>query len=510
MALGDISTFSIGSRRTWSERIVASMTAQRTPEEIVGSNLFQWTPADHTPPRRFLRFGRNSVSAGSKKVSLTAVMNAVHDVQTYGTSYGIEEIAVPFPHVIFLTGFGTSESWFGAEQRIAELLRQQWQDLVDPLVELRVRLFVGQDTKSGDLLAFFGRGIFAPRRDERPIGRIEIMAPDGSASAEPRLPGGAPAGWYRGQAALAFSATEQLTPATCALLPAEPCRLLLRGAGPGDPRTSPFVLDCEVAGDGCFPFPIETTEPPSGIDAAFKISLNDGHALQVLVTEDARPSRILAMPPADPYYFSIAAVLAPKDREGLTVARWWIDLDRDLHLVGSALRPRALSVVCEDDDIEAYDWSSPGRPAPAPARLADISIPSGTHKALWAAGSNFGYLRAPQRTVSAIFIDPSGFAQPGSRFDGAPWELDWLDFAGAAETASLYAERLGLCAHKEAKSLMMVPGFESGAISNPGFLSRDDEDEPFKERWDGEWRHGKQLVVGPLLLRIIEAARNGA
>ena len=507
MALGDISTFSIRGRKAWSERIAADMAGERTPEEIVSSALFSWTQMTAERPRRFFGFRKQAASHQSKKVSLTAVMNIVHDAQIYGTSSGIEEISVPFPHVVLLTGFGGNESWLGTEDRIAELLKQQWQDLVDPLVELRVRFFVGQDTRSGELVAFFGRGIFAPRRDERCVGRVQIVAPDGSYSDEPKLPGGAPAGLYRGQAALAFSTMEALTPATCPLLPPQPCRFLLRGAVPGESRSSSFVLECELAGEGHFPIPVEPVEPPPGIDGAFKISLEDGRALQVLVTEDVRPSRLLRAPPDERFYFLIAGVLAPADTGDFVVARWWVDLDRDLRLVASAIRPRALSIVCEDDQIDAFDWSHPGRVAQAPARLIDIETPQGPRKALCAAGANFGYLRVPRRTARVNFGDNFGFLSDGLQTDEVPWQLDWLDFAGAAETRSLYAERLGNRALKEASSAATIPGLEDGTNKYSGVLARDGEAGPFADRWDGTWRHDRELIVGPLLLRVVDASR---
>src|SRR5205814_1597820 len=89
-----------------------------------------------------------------------------------------------------------------AEDEIAEFLRKDWNDLIDPLIELRVRMFLGEDTGQKEIVGYFGRGIFAPRRNERPLGRIEIARLGAVSSDQPVLPGRNPAGFYRGQSAL--------------------------------------------------------------------------------------------------------------------------------------------------------------------------------------------------------------------------------------------------------------------------------------------------------------------
>ncbi len=510
MALGDLSTFSMLSRVTWVAKIVGELQPATTAEEIVAHTLFTMPDTAQGIARSGLRGllrrlvgSRRPASAGGRRAALAAVMTVVHDVQVFGTEAGIEVIGVPFPHIIFMVGTPNAEFRALAEQRIAELLASDWNDLIDPLIELRVRMFLGQDTGQNEIVGFFGRGIFAPRRHERPIGRIEIAAVGSSSVDEPVLPGGIPAGLYRGQSGLVFSNSEKHTPAVSLLLP-ENCRFLLRGSASFDEGESPMSLGCEMVGPDPGAFrPLITAEepPPPGYDAVFKVEPGDGTALEIKVIEDERLSRLFAVPPPGRFYFAIMGIVAPQQRDDLVVRRWWIDLDRDRKLVSSALRPRAFSVVSEDDQLDGYDWSASGQRTRAPERLLTITTPEGEVSVIHAGAQSFGSLRPPPRAVTVSFDSTAGSARHGEE---VVYSFDWLDFAGAVETPSHYAERLAVSFAKQSHNPVRLPGLDGQAMENPGFRVRRPNAHAFEAVWTGVWEHETELIVGPLLLRVVD------
>jgi hypothetical protein len=513
VALGDLSTFSMRNRTPWVARIVGELAPEASAEDIVGRTPFTMPEVRPRRPGRgifdWIRRGLSRLRPARRRprrAALTAVMSVVHDVQVFGTETGIEAIGVPFPHLVFLVGTASAEFRSAIAERIAELLRRDWNDLIDPLIELRVRMLIGQDTGQREIVGYFGRGIFAPRPNERPIGRIEIVTSEGRSVDQPMLPGEIPAGLYRGQGALVFSGMEQITPAVSQLLPAN-CRFLLRGSGQFDSGSSPLCLECEVASEDPSVFrPLITSvePPPPGYDAVFRVEPGDGTGLDIKVIEDDRPSRLLDGPPADRFYFAIVGVVAPEEREDLVIRRWWVDLDRDRRLLASAMRPRSLSIVCEDGEIEGYDWFTSGRKTAVQARLTEIRISNGTRSVLRMDAGAFGYLRAPPRTLTIGFDDSWATSTPGAIGNDARYQLDWLDFAGAAETPSLYAERLATCAAKEATGPLQVPGLDGRPLQNPGFRVRRPDSQTFEAFWNGTWEDGTELMVGPLVLKIVD------
>ena len=504
MALGDLSMFSMRNKTTWVERIAGRLREQASAEDIINNTVFTVSDRRSVSTRKswIRRLLPGRAGGSSTRAVLTAVMNVIHDVQVFGTEAGVEAIGVPFPHIIFLLGSSSAEFRFATEERVAELLRRDWNDLIDPLIELRVRMLVGEDTGAGEIVGYFGRGVFAPRHNERPLGRIDISANGAPSAEQPMLPGGIPAGLYRGQAALAFAAREQLAPAISLLLP--DCSFLLRGATAFDPGTSPLCLECEVADAGSSTFrPLITAiePPPQGYDAAFKVDTGDGHDLQIAVVEDDRASRMLSSPPEDMPYFAIVGIVAPQDRADLIVRRWWIDLDRDHNLVASAMRPRSMSIICDGNDVEGYDWNSSSRKAPTQLRLVEAQTPGGTISMLRVGAGAFGYLSPPESSMSVGFDESWATSRRGTKT--ASYDLDWLDFSGAVESPSLYAERLALNAGKSASGTVQIPGLDGRAVSNPGFLCRRPREQVFAAYWDGDWEDGTELIVGPLVLMVV-------
>lgn len=504
MALGDLSLLSIRDKTTWIERVVGQLRPQASAEDVINNTQFTVSvkPAGETSQGWFRRLLPRRARGISTRAPLTAVMNIIHDVQVFGTEAGVEAIGVPFPHIVFLLGSSSAEFRHATEERIAELLRQDWNDLIDPLVELRVRMLVGEDTGTGDIVGFFGRGVFAPRHNEKPVGRVDISV-NGSASPEhPMLPGRIPAGLYRGQAALAFAAREQIAPAVSLLLP--DCKFLLRGATALDPGISPLALECEVVDAASSTFrPLITAvePPPRGYDAAFDVDCGDGNDLRIAVVQDDRPSRMLSSPPNENPYFEIVGIVAPQDRRDFVARRWWIDLDRDHNLVASAMRPRAMSIICEGNYVEGYDWNSSGRKASVQMRIVEAQAAGGSIPMLRAGSGALGYLRPPDVTAPVSFDE--GWATSRSSAGMASFDLDWLDFAGAVESPSLYAERLAIHAGKVANGTVFIPGIEGRAASNATILCRRPNESVFAPNWNGDWEDGTEVIVGPLVLVVV-------
>ena len=173
----------------------------------------------------------------------------------------------------------------------------------------------------------------------------------------------------------------------------------------------------------------QSLEPQPGIDKCWRIFTQDTY-FDVEVTADSRFSRLYRKPPAAGRYFEITGLRAPPDLR-MAVERWWIDLDTEFMLVGTALRRRAYSVVVEDGNLTFYDWSEldfdKGRAAAF--RLARGSGGAILRRSeLSGTVSPFGYLAAPAAEMGARF-EPEWSQVSG-------YHLDWLDFSGAVETVS--------------------------------------------------------------------------
>jgi hypothetical protein len=496
--------FSMRSKTIWVERILGEFKGDISAEEIISKTQFS-IPAGHsiTSVRDWFKRHILRQRSNDHRAALTAIMNAIHDVQVFGTETGIEAIGVPFPHIIFLVGSASAEFRMATEERVAELLRKDWNDLIDPLIDLRVRMLLGEDVGQHEIVGYFGRGVFTPRHNERPIGRIEISAVGSSSVDEPMLPGEIPAGLYRGQASLVFASAERFTPAVSSLLPNN-CRFLLRGSSTFDSVQSPLFLECEVTNrdPSVFrPMIAPICPPPAPYDASFTVETDDGRVLQVNVIEDKRPSRLFADPPDSSVVFAIVGIVQPRDRPDMTVRRWWIDLDSNQKLIGSALRPRCWSIICEGDEIEQYDWKSSARTKPTQMRLVQTQSTAGAITLLRTNAGELGYLLPPPVAMTASFEDTSTIS--GRNIAHERFELDWLDFSGAVETSSLYAERLAVHASKQAAGPIRIPGLDGRPLPNPGFLAKRASSTTFDETWKGDWEHGSELIVGPLVLRIV-------
>jgi hypothetical protein len=436
--------------------------------------------------------------------TLIAIMTRVHDADFFGTSEGIETIAVPFPHLVFLTDTRSDHYRRYVQPEIEDRLGRRWRDLVDPLVGIRAFFLTGTDTGQREVVVYFGRGIFVPRPGERQIGKVEIKAVAGGMPQEPCLPGGTPAAFYRGQSALAFSPRESLAPATASLLPDEPWVFYLHGND--DRRGPPFLLEAQSRAEDSSPSarpvvqPAET--PPEGCDASFTILRGTDRVAEISVVEDARPSRLRRSAPKDRLALEIVGFVAPVSAGDLDVERWWLDLDRSGYLVASALRPKSVSIVCDGKALYLYDWMQLAEGGRVNARLRGVDTPRGSVTVLWSEpGRAFGFLFPPDRQMPVTFSEPRHSPERAST-SPTTYELDWLDFAGAAESSSGYSERHAVLADQQFGGQLHFPGLLDPAGSVAGCLSRASAEQPFAARWEG-WKPAAELMIGSLVLRIV-------
>ena len=242
--------------------------------------------------------------------------------------------------------------------------------------------------------------------------------------------------------------------------------------------------------------------PPEGCDASFAILRGVDPVAEISVVEDVRPSRLRRSAPKDRLSLEIVGFVAPTSGGDLEVERWWLDLDRSGYLVASALRPKSVSIVCDRATLYLYDWMQLAEGGRASARLRDVETPSGSRTVLWAEpGRGFGFLLPPDRQMPVTFSEPRHSPERAAT-SAMTYELDWLDFAGAAESASGYSERHAVLADQQFGGQVHFPGLLDPAGSVAGCLSRESAEQPFAARWEG-WKPAVELMIGSLVLRIV-------
>jgi hypothetical protein len=424
------------------------------------------------------------------KRSLLSIMAEYHDVGLQPTASGLEAIGIPFPHAIMLMGKERFEYRSAMEAQAVAAFNKRWENYVDPLVGLRARVLVSSRLGEDELVAFFGTGIFTPRPGERPIGRIEVRQPDSSEGVQPCFPDRTPAGLYRGQSALAFSTSIDLTPATIDTLSGVSGTFCLR-PNPGSAELGPYVLEWEPGPDkSAFKPARESLEPPPGFDALFRVSFPET-SFDVCVIDDTRPSRLLQAPPPG-QSFAIIGMLEPTI-DGRPPDRWWIDLDDNGRLIASATRRARKSLVCRKDIMTVWDWSAPAAVATHGAKIDTLETPEGPRRVLKAPPARpFGWLAAPARS-SAIAYTPRQTME---------FELDWLDFAGAVEETLGRGERLGAWLHLH-RNGGPFPGMARGQ-GDEALLVMASGATGFQPGWRGAWPAGSRIICDALLLELVE------
>jgi hypothetical protein len=430
---------------------------------------------------------RNLAFRGRPK-SLLAIMEQRHAIGRQPTANGFETIGIPFPHLLIVTGALEQQYRAEVEDQATAIFQKRWHNYVDPLLGPRARVLVSGDLDAAEIVAFFGVGVFAPAFGERPVGRVDVIVPGQAHALQPCLPDGTPAGLYKGQSALAFSASKNVTPASVEQLRDVSGWFCLRANA--DSPVYPYRLEWNRGENasimpGCDPIP-----SPPGVDASFQVRF-PASSFELHVVDDERPSRLLHRPP-EHCGLAIVGVLEPV-RAGQRPSRWWIDLDRHGRLVASAMREARYSLVCAGGTVTRWDWTLPGSGNRDDGAIEKIITPKGTRNVLFAPSNRpFGWLAAPEYSRLASFT-------PG-RQDG--FELDWLDFSGAVEDRTNHAERLG-AAMDRANGNVLIPGLARGN-GDDELLVKPASASEFLAAWRGDWQSGMQVVCEPFVLEMIE------
>jgi hypothetical protein len=417
--------------------------------------------------------------------SLLSLMEERHDIGWQPTVRGFEAIGVPFPHAIFTIGGDGFEFRAELERQATRTFEDRWRNYVDPLIGLCARVISDPRLANDELMIFFGRGIFAPRSGEKPIGRVDIRLPGGAHTARLALPDGSPAGLYRGQSSLAFSMTTRLTPATMDSIQGVSGIFCLNTTREGD---EPVELQWSSAPGEISSTPGREPIEVAGYDAAIRVGFPDAE-FDVCVLEDDRPSRLLHARPAAGA-FAIVGVLEPTTRP----YRWWVDLDPKGQLVSSALRRVARSLVCQGSTCMHLEWSMSGVKRRGEAPLDVIVTPEGQRRAALAGPHRaFGWLSRPQRSTPILYVPEQG----------AVFSLDWLDFAGAVEDRPGDAVRLAAWCQRSGIGGVM-PGRESPPEDR--VLAAAPGEWTFASQAGGDLEIGVRFLCGPLILEIIAGA----
>ena len=420
--------------------------------------------------------------------SLLAIMEQRHAIGRQPTANGFETIGIPFPHLLIVTGALEQQYRAEVEDQATAMFQKRWHNYIDPLLGPRARVLTSGDLDAAEIVAFFGVGVFAPASGERPIGRVEVIIPDQAGRFQPRLPDGTPAGLYKGQSALAFSASKNATQASVEQLRDIPGRFCLR-ANP-DNAVNPYRLEWNRGESasimpGCDPIP-----SPPGVDASFRVRFPTS-SFELHVVDDVRPLRLLHCPP-EHYGLAIVGVIEPI-LAGQRPSRWWIDLDRHGRLIASAMREARFSLVCNAGTVTRWDWTLPGSENRNEGPIGTIITPKGTRNVLFAPSNRpFGWLAAPEYSRLASFA-------PDRQDD---FELDWLDFSGAAEDRINHAERLGAAMDRTIGNVL-IPGLARGD-GDDELLVKPPSASEFLPAWRGDWPSGMLVVCEPFVLEMIE------
>lgn len=430
-------------------------------------------------------------SSRSSPVSLVAALNQHHDVHVFGTPLGLEAVAVPFGHMVVLIGNRVATVSGSTERMLQRLLQREFAAFADPMAGINVMLREILGLGVGRIQVSFGQGIFVPSANEDPVGRVTVKSlwedsgGEATTPGEPKLPSGKPAGLYRGQRGLVFAGSPLVAPASCSLMPDGPVVLALAN----DPESGALSLRSLVADvptpsdaddDPPNPYSVDRASPEANEDAAFEVHAPGNAWIRVGVELDCRLSRLLSRPPQDGGY-AIIGLAAPQDRSDRLVDRWWVDIDHDGHLIGSAMRTRAATVICTEREIEVYDWLQLqfDRSAGARYRLEIITTASGPVLALTNVGHRpWGYVNAPTSSTEVRFDQVSRAH--------SSWSFDWLDFAGAVETPSGRTVRLAVDT-LDARRPAEVPSLAAtmgSTLADP----------------DGQVEASPPVLIGPLIL----------
>jgi hypothetical protein len=510
MAIGDLVKVSTSARVSWLRRFDSTLGAGITLEDIASERVFRLKAAPSAGAWRFWPRRLRWLGGGKalQPYSLKNLADVFHDIRIYGTGFGVEAVAVPFPHIAILAGSADRNLIAAIESDLCNKLKRYWDEYIDPIVDVRLRVFCDPHRDSTTVSAFMGRGIFLPVPGEAPIGRVELIKTDErglpapySEPVVPAFPDGQAAGLYRGQSALVVSASTEQCPVTCPLVEDGGYIIVLDWSAPWLDENAQIHFipagNSNASGDILSAHP---ATPPDGYDEAHVIQCNGRPVFIIRVVRDWRRSRLRdAPPPNDPFYFEICGVLAPDENDsGILIDRWWIDVNAANRLVGSAQSPVARSIICRDDAIEAYGWATHSfAPVAGSEFRLDIARYRGRSRRVLRSTDQrgFGILQAPQQS------SPAGFSANAAM---GIYTLDWLDFAGAVETPNGYVRRLGMVnAEVQANGPeLAVPGISNPVVASYQLLDpHQDAATQHVGVLPADAESGIEFVVGSLVLR---------
>lgn len=466
--------------------------------DYAADRLFTNVPARPSRLSRIARAipGLGARMSGAGPASLVSLLDTHHDVFSYGTRSGVESVAVPFGHLVLISGTFHGVRGKAAEDQIKEVVARYFGRYVDDITGIQVLCRDAGGAREDEILLYFGRGVFVPRNGEQPVGHVTIGNGGSDVSAQDQvvLPSNAPAGIYRGQAGLAFGLNWQAAHAVTDVFSSDDdCFFDL---GPSADIGGAVDLTWHPGGrsDSCS-YLIRTETPQPGTDATFSIRDDAGRELILTCTRDARPSRLHRSPPPGDGVLEITGLVAPMDQDG-SVHRWWVDVDREDRLLGGAMATRSASILCEGTEVSRYDWREYSFVKGAKAhRVVDAKAGADDIRILFASeGTPFGYLAAPEKSQAAVFQD-RWWTREGF------W-LDWLDFSGGVETWSGITSGLATDAAQRWPSAR-IPGHRADpGTAQSGILTRSRGARAFSATWHGEWEPGTEFIAGPLVLRI--------
>jgi hypothetical protein len=440
-----------------------------------------WNTAD-LPPAYDLWNRKDLFRLADKRAMTLRNMTLEHcDVQLIGTATdGPEPRQVPFPHVAFLSPVIPRK--FGIEDRLEAAMRRVWgRSYIDPYKECRVRFLQAPGQYSPRVL--WGDGIFLPAERQMPQGRVEV-SPWSDDEKEwgnwrPLCFGGGdvPAGLYRGQSGLVFSNIIGTTLAIDRRIGPTPTVFHL---GASKLRPGPITLK-PVASDGTTdgaddPWRVRKAGDEAGWDGWLRVWHNTTPLFQLRYALDNRKSRLHRAPPkADG--FAIIGIVAPR-HGGL--ARWWINLDDSGYLIASAMTDPNVTVVCDRGVVDRYVWET-GRRRQEGDQLVEMIV-GGERRQVLRFARPAGYVELPQIPATVSF----GAGAPPDRF-----QLDWLDFSGAAEwfvgdRRTGLAELQGMAPVAPLAEPMARESQQGGAGAGAPF--------------------GTRLLLGPLLLESLSSS----
>jgi hypothetical protein len=451
---------------------------------------------------------------------LAALLEQYHGIFTYGTEVGgVESVAVPFSHVFLLPGNGAKPR----ERTRADIVRRMedmWKRAIDPLLGARADFLSPPDYSAGTegeagrtsprLDVFFGSGVFVPPKGAHPAGRVEVefFDPDGARRGQSFTPLGPMiahternAAFYIAQSALAFAVLPRTdspslpAPAVVRIPQLTAPVILLLAPGPSPSPSQPLQLTCL---QGSHPgYAARRNMPPNdGDDVAdeFQVTFEQSTKLLVRYRADIRPSRLRRR--HRPGRFAISGIIEPRAGHLPLPDHWWVDLDDEDVMLGSALVHKARSIAVRSGSVHCYDWEAFAEDR-SKAALFSLESVAGLRMLRFKDDDRaFGYLERPAAPLPVSF-DPK--AAPDSSYT-----LDWIDLTAAAEI-DLEREGLGT------RSMANGPHVVLGANGSPtavvratgGILYRAGRDGIFERREEVPWQPGGQIVLEPFCLTML-------